>query len=244
MKKNLVYGFHAVLEAIEAEKEIDKVLFRKGMDLRSIQQIREELRIRNIPYQFVPDVKLETLCPGRTHQGVLAFVSSVIYQPVEEVVQMVYERGETPLLVLPDGVTDVRNMGAIARCVEALGAHAIIVPMQHTARMDADAVKTSAGALNHLPVCRTPDVYLTLKYLRQAGIQIIASSDRAKKTLFEADFTPPTCIMVGSEDEGLSYKILKEADDVVAIPMFGKINSLNVSVATGILLTEAVRQRN
>jgi 23S rRNA (guanosine2251-2'-O)-methyltransferase len=243
LKKNLIYGYHAVLEALEAEKDIDKVLFRKGLDLRSINPIREGLRERQIPYQFVPDVKLETLCPGRNHQGILAFVSSVIYQPLEEVIMMVYEAGQTPLFILPDGVTDVRNMGAIARSAEGLGAQALIVPMQHTARMDADAVKTSAGALNHLPVCRTPDVLATLDLLKNNGIQLIASSDRANKTLFEADYTAPTCILLGAEDTGLSSAVLRKCDNVVAIPMFGKINSLNVSVASGILLMEAQRQR-
>ena len=243
MKKNIVYGYHAVVEALDADKDIDKVLFRKGIDLRSVHPIREQLRDRSIPYQFVPDIKFDSLCPGRNHQGIIAFVSSVIYQPLEEVIQMTYDKGEMPLLVLPDGVTDVRNMGAIARSVEALGGHALIVPMQHTARMDADAVKTSAGALNHLPVCRTPDVFETLKLLRRTGIQIVASSDKARKNFYKADFTPPTCILVGAEDTGLSSKLLKEADDIVAIPMSGKINSLNVSVASGILLAEAVRQR-
>jgi len=243
MKKNLIYGIHAIMEALEADKEIDRVLFRRGTDLKSFQVLKEALRQKLIPYQIVPDAKLDMICPSRTHQGVIAFVSAVVYQPIDEIIQRTFEIGETPLLVLLDGVTDVRNMGAIARSAECLGAHAMILPMQGSARVDADAVKTSAGALNHLPVCRSPNIYDTIYYLQSCGITILVATDKTDMPYYEADFTGPICLILGSEGEGVSRKILAEADIKASIPMVGKIESLNVSVAAGIFLSEIARQR-
>lgn len=244
MKKNLIYGIRAIQEALEANKEIDRILLKRGTDMRIFKELKETLRQKMIPYQVVPEQKLDFICPARNHQGVIAFVSSVIYQPIEEIVQRCYEEGRDPLFVLLDGVTDVRNMGAIARSAECFGADALILPMQGSARVDADAVKTSAGALNHIPVCRSSNIFDTIFYLQNCGISVIAGTDKATVPYHGIDYDIPLCLILGSEGDGISAGILADVDFKAMIPMWGKIGSLNVSVAAGIFLSEIARQRH
>ena len=177
------------------------------------------------------------------HQGVLAFISPITYQEIESIVPFLFDQGKNPFLVILDGVTDVRNLGAVARSAECAGADALILPALGSARVSADAVKTSAGALMNLPVCRTHNLPETLEYLRQSGIHIAAVTEKSKKTYYQCDFTGPLALMLGSEDTGISRECLDKADSRIRIPMKGTTASLNVSVAAGIMLFEVLKQR-
>jgi 23S rRNA (guanosine2251-2'-O)-methyltransferase len=177
------------------------------------------------------------------HQGLVAFLSPVDFQPIEEVLQRVYERGEDPFLLILDRITDVRNFGAICRTAECAGVHAVIVPARGSARIGGDAVKTSAGALMHIPVCRSMNLKDTLQYLKDAGIRIAGASEKGKDKLFDAELGGPMGILMGSEETGISPEYLKKCDTLLSIPMQGETSSLNVSVAAGIMIYEVLRQR-
>jgi 23S rRNA (guanosine2251-2'-O)-methyltransferase len=175
----------------------------------------------------------------------VAFLSAITYAPLDNIVTGIFESGQTPLLLILDRITDVRNFGAIARNAECLGVHAIVIPSRGSAQVNGDALKTSAGALNLVPVCREPNLKDTIRYLQDSGIQIVACTEKAEQGVQEGkvDFTGPTAILMGSEEDGISPEYLKKADAQVKIPLVGQIGSLNVSVATGIVLYEAMRQR-
>ena len=202
-----------------------------------------------MPFQFVPAEKLDIICQKNrlrsvSHQGVLAFVSAITYHDLTQVIPFVFEKSETPLILVLDEITDVRNFGAIARTAECAGVHAIIIPKKGSAQINTDAVKTSAGALNHIPVCRVDSLKSTIQFLKDSGLQIIACTEKAVENIQNINYTVPSAIVLGSEESGISTEIIKAADHLVKIPLFGKIASLNVSVATGIILYEAIRQRN
>lgn len=239
---NIIFGRHPVLDAIAAGKTIDKVLLQTGTRGELEKEIRQLSKEHNFAVQFVPKERLSKFVGGN-HQGILAFISEVPFYKVEDVVPGIFEKGETPLILILEGVTDVRNFGAIARSAEVCGAHAIVIPTKGSAQINADAVKTSAGALLKIPVCKEPSLTRTIEYLQQCGLQVIASDLRASKKIFELDFTVPLAIIVGSEDEGVNRAILKMADHTFIIPQKGETDSFNVSVATGIMLYEATRQR-
>ena len=167
----------------------------------------------------------------------------VEYQKLEDVLPFVYEKGEVPLLILLDNVTDVRNFGAIARTAEVMGVHAIVVPLQGAALLNAEAMKTSAGALSRIPICREKNLSQVLDYLAQSGVRVVASDLKGRSKLYEVDFTPPTAILMGSEGEGVNMALLRRADERFIIPQVGTTDSLNVSVATGVILYEVLRQR-
>ena len=173
----------------------------------------------------------------------VAYLSSVVYASLDNVISEAYSKGETPLLIILDRVTDVRNIGAIARTAECAGAHAIVVPSRGTAQLGADAMKTSAGALNHIAVCRVENLKTTIKEIQANGISVIACSEKADKLVYEADLTAPTAIMMGSEEDGISPEYMKLADGHVKLPINGQIESLNVSVASGVIIYEVLRQR-
>ncbi|MEZ4828346.1 MAG: 23S rRNA (guanosine(2251)-2'-O)-methyltransferase RlmB [Bacteroidia bacterium] len=241
---HLVYGFHSVAEALEAGKPVDKILLRQGNNHGRVGEIRNRAKTLNIPLQMVPEAAFDRICPkGSNHQGVAAFISAVEYQPLEETIMAIQDQGETPLLMMLDGVTDVRNFGAIARTAECMGIHAIIVPAQGAAALNADAVKVSAGALHHLPVCRVGNLVDAVLLMQAYGITTIACTEKAEDSIYQADFTGPACIVMGAEDKGISPPLLKRADALTQIPMYGKVSSLNVSVAAGIIMAEARRQR-
>jgi 23S rRNA (guanosine2251-2'-O)-methyltransferase len=239
---NLIYGTRPVIESLKAGKEFDKIFIQKGLRSEQVTELYQLIRMYDAPFQHVPIEKLNRLT-RKNHQGVVGFVSVVSYQPIEEVVQRIYERSETPLIIVLDGVTDVRNFGAIVRTAECAGAHAILFPTQGSAQLNADTMKTSAGALNHMAVCRTKNLNQALDYLQQSGIQLVAATEKAEELLYEADYTIPTAILMGSEESGISPAYLHKANYQVHIPMLGHTESLNVSVAAGVLLYEAVRQR-
>jgi 23S rRNA (guanosine2251-2'-O)-methyltransferase len=197
---------------------------------------------KNVPVQRVPPEKL-TKITTKNHQGVIAYVSVVHFADIEDVLASVYESGEVPLIVVLDRITDVRNFGAIVRSAVCMGAHAVLIPAKGSAQIGSDAVKTSAGALHFLPVCRAKILHETLKTLKDAGLKIIACTEKAEKAIFQTDYTAPLALVVGSEENGIASEILKISDEKVLIPMVGRIESLNVSVAAGILLYEVERQR-
>ncbi len=243
MDKNLIYGHHPVTEAIRAGKAVEKVFFQQGERGEMEKEIRHLTKEYGIPLQVVPREKLSKMVKGQ-HQGVVAHLALVEFQSIEDVLPFVFEAGEVPLLVMLDGVTDVRNFGAICRSAECAGAHAVIVPQSGSALANEDAMKASAGALARIRVCRVKSLFSTVDWLRECGVQVIATAltDRSIP-IYKADFTVPTAILMGSEGEGVHPKLLKMSDQVVKIPQITDFDSFNVSVAAGILLYEAMRQR-
>ncbi|MCF8365169.1 MAG: 23S rRNA (guanosine(2251)-2'-O)-methyltransferase RlmB [Bacteroidales bacterium] len=239
---NLIYGIRPAIESIRAGKEFDKLFIQKGLRGEHIAELFTLLREYQIPFQYVPLEKLNRLT-RKNHQGVVGFISAIAFQPIEEVVQMIFEKGETPLILILDGVTDVRNFGAIARTAEIAGVHGILFPTQGSAQINADAMKTSAGALNNIPVCRTKNLSQSIDYLKNCGLQLVAASEKAETSLYKVNFIAPTAIIMGSEEDGVSPAYLKKCDHQVRIPMKGKTASLNVSVASALLVYEVLRQR-
>ena len=242
-RENMVFGIRAVIEAVEAGKEIDRVLLKRDFSGELAGELFAVLKDNGIRPQRVPVEKLNAIT-RKNHQGVIAYISPVNYQPIEEIIASVYDRGETPFIVVLDHITDVRNFGAIARTAECAGVHAVVIPSRGSVTVTADAVKTSAGALLTLPVCRPKSLEDAVKYMKSCGLQIVTASEKASTNYTKADMTLPTAIIMGAEDKGVSATLSAISDVAVSMPQFGKIASLNVSVATGILLYEVVRQRN
>lgn len=236
-----IYGIRAVMEAIKAGKEIDKVMVRKGLSGDLAQEFLSMLRQNGIAPQFVPNDKFVQF-GSRNHQGVVAFVSPVDFQPLEEVIARLWEEGKNPFIVLLDSVTDVRNFGAIVRTAECAGAHAVVFPSKGSARIGSDAVKTSAGALHHMPICKINSLKSTISFLQLSGLRVVAATEKASTTFTQANLKPPICIVMGSEDTGISENALKMADELVSIPIRGNVDSLNVSVAAGLMMYEVIRQ--
>jgi 23S rRNA (guanosine2251-2'-O)-methyltransferase len=241
--KDFIYGIHSVKEAILSGKTIDKILIQKGTS-QTLSEIKQLSKKYQISIQEVPLVVLEKLCYQKNHQGIAAYLSPIEYQPVEEIVTRTFEFGETPFLVLLDGVTDVRNLGAIARSAECMGVHALILPRTGSAKINQDAIKTSAGAFHYLPVCKEENLKKTILTLKAMGIQILACTEKTNKLVHQFDLSQPICFILGDEGKGISSSLLKLCDDKVSIPMFGQIESLNVSVAAGIIFYETQKQRN
>ncbi|MFK7900886.1 MAG: 23S rRNA (guanosine(2251)-2'-O)-methyltransferase RlmB [Cyclobacteriaceae bacterium] len=240
---NFIYGVHSVEEALCAEKEIDKLFIAKGNSSDAMRGIVREARQKNIPYLIVPPEKLDRIT-RKNHQGVICFYSAISFASLDNVVMNCFEQGENPLLLMLDGVTDVRNFGAIARTAECVGVNAIVIPFKGGAQVGPDALKTSSGALLHIPVCRVKSLEATLEFLQSSGIQVVTCTEKAKAPIYEADFSQPTVVVMGSEEKGIQPEVRAKADQELLIPMKGKINSLNVSVATSVILYEALRQRS
>ena len=240
-KENFIFGIHAVREAVNAGKDLDKVLLRRGTVSDQSKSLLRDLNKMEIPVQMVPVEKLNRIT-GKNHQGVIAFLSEVSYADITTLLPSIFEKGEDPLILLLDGVSDVRNFGAIARSAECAGVHAIVIPSSGSAAINADAVKTSAGALHRLPVCRHRDLLTVTRFLKDSGLSIYAATEKANNTIYETNMSGPAGLIMGSEDTGISTKLLKVADYWVSIPMKGTISSLNVSVATGVILFEMLRQ--
>jgi 23S rRNA (guanosine2251-2'-O)-methyltransferase len=240
---NLIYGHHPVVEAIKAGQALEKVFLQAGMRGEVEKELRQLTKEYDIPMQVVPKEKLERLTKG-VHQGVVAWVALIAFADLEKVVDEVFAKGETPLLLLLDSITDVRNFGAICRSAEVMGVHAVVVPQSGSAPANEDAMKASAGALARIRLCRTRSMFSTVDWLKEAGIQVVATalSDRAV-ALSEVNLTEPTALLMGSEGEGLPAKLLKMSDVVTKIPQVSTFDSLNVGVATGVMLYETLRQR-
>ncbi len=242
-KEDFVFGTRAVMEAIKNGKTIDKILVKKGLNNELFQELQLLIKENNIAIQAVPVEKINRVT-RKNHQGVLAFISPVVFDNIENVLPSIYESGQDPLLLILDQITDVRNFGAIVRSAECAGVQAIIIPEKGMARIGADAVKTSAGALHHLPICKVNNLFKTIQFLIDSGIRIVAATEKGDKLYTETDFNCPVGIVMGSEDDGVSQQILNIADEQLKIPVLGKIESLNVSVSAALMIYEAVRQRN
>ena len=241
-KSQVVFGIRAVIEAIESGKQVDKVLMKKDLGGELARELLSATREYNVPVQRVPVERINKVT-RKNHQGVIAFMAAVDYYHVDDIVPALYDEGINPLVVVLDGVTDVRNFGAIARTCECAGVNCIVIPERNSVSVNADAVKTSAGALNYLPVCRERNLVKAVQYLRDSGFKVMGASEKTDLNYTKADFTGPVAIVLGAEDTGISTDVLKLCDTLVAIPEFGQINSLNVSVAGGIMIYEVVRQR-
>ncbi|MFA5647815.1 MAG: 23S rRNA (guanosine(2251)-2'-O)-methyltransferase RlmB [Bacteroidales bacterium] len=245
MKQNTsdtIYGIRPLMEAISSGKEIDKVIMKKGLTGDLVHELLTLLRNRDIVPQYVPAEKFGQY-GNRNHQGVIAYISPVDFEPIEEVVARIWEEGKTPFIIILDSITDVRNFGAIVRSAECAGAHAVVFPTKGSARIGADAVKTSAGAIHHIPICRVNSLKSTISFLQLSGIKVTAATEKTKELYTSAKLDGPIALVMGSEENGLSESTLKMADELVSIPIRGKINSLNVSVASALVMYEVIRQR-
>jgi 23S rRNA (guanosine2251-2'-O)-methyltransferase len=238
---DIIFGVRAVIEAIRAEREINKILIQKGMSKDLFMELKEALQGKDYNLQFVPVEKLNKLSVSN-HQGVIAFVSPIEYGNIENLVDEMITNGKKPLILVLDRITDVRNFGAIARTAECEGVDAILIPAKGSALVTADAVKTSAGALNRIPVCKTNDLKNSLFYLQQSGLRIVSCTEKSKIPLYEVNLRGSVAIILGSEESGIASDLLNMSDIKAKIPMAGSIASLNVSVAAGMVLYERIRQ--
>ena len=241
-KNETIFGVRAVIEALETGREIDKILVKRDMQSELSRELFAALREKTIPVQRVPVERIDRIT-RKNHQGVVAFLSPVSYQKTEDIVPFLFEAGKCPLLIMLDGVTDVRNFGAIARTCECAGVDAVIIPATHSVTVNADALKTSAGALHTLPVCREQNLTNTIRFLKESGFKVLAATEKGDPDYSAVDFSGPVCIVLGAEDTGIPSEHLRLCDERMRIPLRGKIGSLNVSVAAGILIYEAVKQR-
>ncbi len=241
--KDFIFGIRAVIEAIDSGKEVNKLMVQKGLQGDLWKELHSLLKANDIPYQFVPIEKLNRVT-RKNHQGVVCFLSPVTYHTIEQLLPTIYEAGKTPALLMLDRITDVRNFGAIARTAECMGIDAIIIPEKGSALITSDAVKTSAGALHRIPVCRAHNLKNTIEYLTECGLQIVACTEKTDNVIYNVNFALPTLIIMGSEEDGISGEYIKRSTVCAKIPMRGHIASFNVSVATGVILYELVRQRD
>ena len=241
---DMIYGTRAVIEAIRAGKQIEKILVQTGLNNELIRELTGVAREHNVAVTYVPQEKLNRLVASKNHQGVVCMLSAITYSQVNDLIDFAYTQGTEPFFIILDRVTDVRNFGAIARTAECAGVTGIIIGDKGNAPITSDAMKTSAGALNHLPVCRETDLKKTIKFLQDNGIMVVACTEKTDKNIYEAEFKQPVALLMGSEEDGIADTLLRASDILVKIPMKGKIESLNVSVAAGVAVYEVVRQKN
>jgi 23S rRNA (guanosine2251-2'-O)-methyltransferase len=241
--EDFVFGTRAVIEAIKTGKMIDKILIKKGLNNELFSELFQLIKENGIGFQFVPIEKINRFT-RKNHQGVIALLSPIEFDDIETVLPGIFESGNTPLILILDQITDVRNFGAIVRSAECAGVQAILIPEKGMARIGADAVKTSAGAIHHIPICKVSNLEKTVRFMKESGIRIVAATEKGRKLFTQTDFKIPIGIIMGSEDTGISPALLKLADEQLKIPILGKIESLNVSVSAALMVYEAVRQRN
>lgn len=241
-RNDYIFGIRPVIEAIEAGRDIDKIFVSKELHSDVARELLDKAREMHVLVQRVPPEKIQRITRKQT-QGVLAILSAVTYHRLDHLVPELYEAGLMPFVLILDGITDVRNFGAIARTAECAGVDAIVIPQHRSVSVGGDAVKTSAGALLHIPVCRERSVRGAVQFLKDNGYRVVAVSEKADINYTEANFTDPVALVMGAEDVGISPDVYELCDLRVGIPMFGKIGSLNVSVAAGVLMYEVVRQR-
>ena len=240
--KDFIFGTRAVMEAINAQKDIDKILVNKDLNNELIKELLALAKQEKILVVRVPEAKLNRTT-RKNHQGVIAHISAIQYASLDNVIDECFSKGIAPLILVLDRITDVRNFGAMARTADCTGVHAIVIPEKGSAQINSDAVKTSAGALNFLPVCRVKNLYYTVKELKKMGLSVVSVTEKTERVMYEADFTVPTALVLGSEEDGISPEIMGISDEFVKIPLSGNIESLNVSVAAGVVIYEAIRQR-
>jgi len=241
-KHQISFGIQAVAETIKAGKEIEKLLIQNGINNPSIKELILLARKHHIPVTKVPAQKLNQIT-FKNHQGVVCFISPIRYASLDHLITQAFQDGRSPFLIILDRITDVRNFGGIARTAESAKVDALVIPDKGSALISGDAMKTSAGALNFIPVCRSQDLGKTVNYLKESGINVIACTEKASGTIFDLDLVGPVAIILGSEEDGISDEYLRKADYLAKIPLFGEIESLNVSAAAAITIFEVVRQR-
>lgn len=242
-KESLIFGLHPVLEAVKSKKPIDKLYIQKGMNNTKIDALLNELDADAVSINYVPVEKLDRLIRSN-HQGIIASISPIIFQSLETVVEELLERKEDPVFLILDQVSDVRNFGAILRTAECTGVDAVIIQKKGGAPVSGDTVKASAGAIFNLSICKVDHIKDAIFYLQGSGIRTIAATEKSANTIYTSDLTGPLAIIMGSEGKGVSKSVLSLVDQSAALPLLGKINSLNVSVACGVFLYEMIRQRD
>jgi 23S rRNA (guanosine2251-2'-O)-methyltransferase len=243
MPEDRIYGIHPVREALTGNKKLEKILIRKGMDSPVALEITELARQHNVSVQYVPQEKLNHMAGNRNHQGLVAVLAQLDYVSLEEAAQAASAKSKYPTVLLLDGVSDVRNFGAIARTCECAGVGALILPAKGGAAVNQDAIKTSAGALLRIPTCKVPNLKTALYYLKESGYTVTGTAAGLERSIYDVDFCQPTALVMGAEGKGISGSVLPLCDQLVSIPQLGEIGSLNVSAATAVVLFEAVRQR-
>ena len=242
MTKDMVFGLHPVMEVLSSGKDIDKIMVQKGLQSENVMEILDTAKKLRFPVQRVPVEKLNRIT-RKNHQGVICFISPINFSSIDQVITDVFATGQDPLILILDRVSDVRNFGAIVRTAECAGVHAILVPEKGSAALNADAMKTSAGALNHIPICRSRSLLSGLAFLRNSGMRIIGLTEKTEESLYSKALTGPLGILMGSEDDGITPEFFRVCDELASIPLKGKIDSLNVSVSAGVALYEVIRQR-
>jgi 23S rRNA (guanosine2251-2'-O)-methyltransferase len=241
--KDTIFGIHAVIEALKAQQPIDKIQINRELKADVTAEIRKLAREQDVQVQAVPLEKINRIT-RKNHQGVIALMSPIEFHKIENLLPILFEQGKTPFIMLLDGLTDVRNFGAIVRTAECVGVDAIVIPDKGSARVNSDAMKTSGGALIRVPICKAGILPGVVKFLQMSGLKVVGITEKAEESVFGQDFTEPLALVMGSEETGISNQILKRADHLAKIPMKGKIASLNVSVAAGVAMYEVLRQRN
>lgn len=239
----IIFGIRAVSEAITSGKEIDRLFIQEGLQSGLFNDLRKICKEHDVHYSMVPGYKLNKLAPGKNHQGVVAALANITYHHIEDLLPTIFESGKTPLVLILDRITDVRNFGAIARSAECAGVDAIIIPSRGAAQVNGDAIKTSAGGLHKIAVCKEENLKHTIDYLKNSGLSIVSCTEKGSVPHYTAKLTGPLAVIMGSEEDGISGEYLKRSDIRVLVPMKGEISSLNVSVATGVILFEVLRQR-
>ncbi|MEN2434917.1 23S rRNA (guanosine(2251)-2'-O)-methyltransferase RlmB [Weeksellaceae bacterium A-14] len=242
MKDDFIFGLRPVIEALDAGKTIDKIFLQNGLQGSIYAELKEKLSKYGIRPNYVPVEKLNRIT-RKNHQGVVAFISDVPFYSIEDIIPQIFEEGRIPFLLILDRLTDVRNFGAICRTAECVGIDAVIIPEKGAAPINSDAIKTSAGAIYNIKICKEKNLAHTVDFLQQSGISVYASTEKAQKLLYDADFKEPCAIVMGNEETGISKEVLHHSDDKIKLPITGKTQSLNVSVACGAMLYEVVRQR-
>lgn len=237
-----VYGIRAVIELLESGRDVAAVFISRTARGPLMTELRKLLKEKQVPSRDLPQQAFKGI-HDKNHQGVVAALSPITYENIEWLLPRLFESGNAPLLLILDGITDVRNFGAICRSASCFGVHAVIIPVKGGAQVNEFAIKASAGALLHIPVCRVRSLPATFDFLKDSGVRLIGCSEKGEKEFFQEKFQLPTAIIAGSEDQGISPSLLKSLDQLIRIPITGKVDSLNVSVATGIVLSEAHKQR-
>lgn len=241
-KDDFIFGLRPVMEALEAGKTIDKIFLQNGLQGPIVADLKKLLATYGLRANYVPVEKLNRFT-RKNHQGVVAFISDVPFHSIESVLPQIFEEGRTPFLLILDRLTDVRNFGAICRTAECVGVDAVIIPEKGAAPINSDAIKTSAGAIYNIKICKEKNLAHTVDYLQQSGVKVFAATEKAENLIYQADFSEPCALVMGNEETGISKEVLHHADEKIKLPIQGKTQSLNVSVACGAILYEAVRQK-
>jgi 23S rRNA (guanosine2251-2'-O)-methyltransferase len=242
MQNDIIFGIRAVIEAIRSGKQVDKIWLKRGLRSELYHELMDLVKQHELPVQQVPATSFRKF-PNKNHQGVLAFLAPVEFQDMEEIIPSLFEEGKVPFLLVLDKISDVGNFGAIIRSAECAGVDAVIIPAKGSARVSSDTVKTSAGAIHHVPVCKVKSLQSAIEYIRMSGITLCAVTEKAEMLYHQQDYKQPLALLMGAEDRGIAKEFLEMADLTVKIPLKGKIDSLNVSAATAVVLFEAVKQR-